>query len=47
MAEDIEQILTDIWHNQATMIKWHIQEVEALKKIVKILEKMTKNTENK
>ena len=37
-----EEILTDIWHNQATMIKWHTQEVEALKEIIKILKKITK-----
>ncbi len=31
-AKNIEQLLTDIWHNQATIIKWLTKIAENTKK---------------
>ena len=33
-----DQLLTDIWHNQATIIKWLSKIEENQKRIIKIME---------
>jgi len=40
MAEDKDQLLTDIWHNQATIIKWLSKIEENQKRMIKLMEYM-------